>query len=472
MDFKINVEFDNNKTIFYLSLPVDLSNINSDAFIEATNKTLYVEKKRNIDFNKLYRKLISEISTLEQDFKIKIDYKKIKFNLNTQYTSLEEVARFINENPNIKIILYTNDTAGLIKLLGNSKKNNLKIRIKNSDESVSYEELYNIYKKMDEIISFIKRFNLSPLEQIMLTYDIVKSNKYQKEDQNDDYGISRNINRILYNDKLVCVGFSNLINYILTNLGIKCEQVRFKHFDSKSGHQRDLVYINDKKYKINGAFMLDSTWDSRRNNNYIDNYNYFLKPLIYFKLIRNDDIYKDKTLKFIYRNYEEAAVDIEESDIVKKTEIAFYIKKLEKFIDSDDKSSSEIDNILLAEKDDLKERLRDIYIKYNRKLSKSAFMRALYKVRRIEYINNMISFCPNEEYINEVADRYYKEGTQDRILKALGLYEEATLDSVLDEICATSIKEDTLRIRLLKELKEKLQDFPKNDMILKMRKKM
>ena len=218
--------------------------------------------------------------------------------------------------------------------------------------------------------------------------------------------------------------------------------------------------------------MLDSTWDSRRNNNYIDNYNYFLKPLIYFKLIRNDDIYKDKTLKFIYRNYEEAAVDIEESDIVKKTEIAFYIKKLEKFIDSDDKSSSEIDNILLAEKDDLKERLRDIYIKYNRKLSKSAFMRALYKVRRIEYINNMISFCPNEEYIKEVADRYYKEGTQDRILKALGLYEEATLDSVLDEICATSIKEDTLRIRLLKELKEKLQDFPKNDMILKMRKKM
>lgn len=45
MDFKINVECDGNKTIFYLSLPIDLSNINSDTFIEATNKTLYVEKK-------------------------------------------------------------------------------------------------------------------------------------------------------------------------------------------------------------------------------------------------------------------------------------------------------------------------------------------------------------------------------------------------------------------------------------------
>ena len=38
-----------------------------------------------------------------------------------------------------------------------------------------------MYNKLNEIIEFVKHYNLSPLERVMLVYDIVKSNKYRQE---------------------------------------------------------------------------------------------------------------------------------------------------------------------------------------------------------------------------------------------------------------------------------------------------
>ena len=75
---------------------------------------------------------------------------------------------------------------------------------------------------------------------------------------------------------------------------------------------------------------------------------------------------------------------------------------------------------------------------------------------------------PTEEYIDSVCDKLYPQCKEDKILMAIGLYEEPTLDKSLNQANANSVDQDLLRIRLLKVLKEKLNDFPENDYIKKM----
>ena len=67
---------------------------------------------------------------------------------------------------------------------------------------------------------------------------------------------SSNLNQIINGDKIVCVGYANLINYLLNNLDIKNECIITYNKEKKVGHQRNYLYLEDKpksipNYKIN-----------------------------------------------------------------------------------------------------------------------------------------------------------------------------------------------------------------------------
>lgn len=111
---------------------------------------------------------------------------------------------------------------------------------------------------------------LSPLEKYIYAYNIVKSYKEYKECK-DNKMYSRQLYRVLFNDYIVCVGFSRFLSDLLNKLNIKNKElslmidgdnVKDKY---RINHERLFVYLKDEKYKINGYYLSDPTWD-----NYLD----------------------------------------------------------------------------------------------------------------------------------------------------------------------------------------------------------
>lgn len=146
------------------------------------------------------------------------------------------------------------------------------------------------YIVMDEILSFyqksIQTFAYSPLEQLIYAYDIVKSTKYQEVEDENDKMQSRNLHRVVLGGEIVCVGFSNLLNALLTKLSIPATEssvALYRSPEKEEGHQRSIVYLKDEKYGIDGVFICDPTWDAISTldlgyDTQIDRYNYFLLP--------------------------------------------------------------------------------------------------------------------------------------------------------------------------------------------------
>ena len=145
----------------------------------------------------------------------------------------------------------------------------IKISYQEQNHEITIRELYDISVIVDEVSKNIERYNLSPLEKIIYVYDVVKKREYKKS-LDDDYA-SIDLDKILHCDCIVCAGYSNLFNAVLKNLGIKATAL----VSIITKHQRSLVYVEDSKYNICGAYVFDPTNDSRTNDRYIDNYNYF-----------------------------------------------------------------------------------------------------------------------------------------------------------------------------------------------------
>ncbi len=164
-------------------------------------------------------------------------------------------------------------------------------------------------KHVKDLAEHIKTFAGSPLEKIMLTYDIVRNREYKYEDVNDDFTQSRDLTKIIQGDKIVCIGYARLFYAVLFYLGIKNDIVYLSGV--KSNHSRNCVFVDDPKYNVKGFYFFDSTWDSKKpeNNNFLKSYRYFAKTkeeLTYYdnkKQLTIDPIYSiyniDEYLRFV-----------------------------------------------------------------------------------------------------------------------------------------------------------------------------
>lgn len=141
-----------------------------------------------------------------------------------------------------------------------------------------FEKTYNI---INNIVSKIQKLNLSPIEQIMYVYDLVRDRVYKEELITEPPYISRDLTSVLLGNRIVCVGFTNIFNQILENLGITSKKDHLKSIDpNESNHVRNIVYVYDKKYNIEGNYLFDLTLDCKDNiddNTYLNSYRYFAK---------------------------------------------------------------------------------------------------------------------------------------------------------------------------------------------------
>ena len=215
--------------------------------------------------------------------------------------SEKESINFINNNEILKekkLILkeYWSLSSSNYDYIKESFPEKTYIQILGNTYPITLETYKKINESIDKMVSTIKKYNLSPIEQVMFAYDIIRKRKYNEETEKESFTLSRDISKVLEGDKIVCVGYANLFNAVLEKLEIKSDLYAIKLKNNNSGHIRNIAHIIDKKYNIDGIYFFDLTWDSKKKGNkYLDSYRYFCNSKN--EIERFDKKYIDNTLQ-------------------------------------------------------------------------------------------------------------------------------------------------------------------------------
>lgn len=222
----------------------DYKEYNEDFFFSEYNNSMisYLKYKEN---NKEVCRLncegfdkISDIIKIVEEFKknnIQIDILGIRL-LNKDYEDIELLKDIEKEYK-------TEISYGASKV------------VEESEDFLVMRETINYYKEL------IQAENLSPLEQLIYAYDLIKSYEYNASESENDLN-SRQIHLILKSGKIVCKGYSVFIEQLLNELGIETITISTQ---GKEPHARNVVKLKDEKYGIDGLFAIDATWDSAKN---------------------------------------------------------------------------------------------------------------------------------------------------------------------------------------------------------------
>lgn len=335
-----------------------------------------------------------------------------KYNYLKEIEKVKEVFIFCNENNftdalniskrfNAKVIISAQKISlisykKLIEDFGveNINEFNVYIDYQKNNSPILISIVYKISCIINAVVEEINSYDLSPLEKIMFVYDRVKYRLY--EDDLDDINSSRDLDKVLNGDKIVCAGYSNLFTAVLTSLGINSIPV----IDLNIKHQRSLAYIKDAKYNIDGVYAFDPTWDKRKNKddiNYIDRYDYFLMPLVrsmnscYCEISELLELDKETILKIIDGKDMDSALKV-----LDRLNILFTLVDA-KYIPDDkyyvvEEISKQYDQVIGKY--------------YSSEISFEDFINLLYSVRVVESTSGMINNI-NKDNIRETSIKRY-----------------------------------------------------------------
>ncbi len=166
------------------------------------------------------------------------------------------------------------------------------------------EVLYS-NKILDKLAFEINSKNLSNFEKIMYAYMIATNRPYK--DTKNDSSVPRTIYGVLTSDEIVCVGYCELFKEIVKRLNLKDVKI-FKNNieatiinESVSKHRNLIVYLKDDKYKIDGYYYFDPTWDAKSKTEDFK-FNFFMVNL---KEIKNIEEYCIDSEKIKYSGFSE-----------------------------------------------------------------------------------------------------------------------------------------------------------------------
>lgn len=182
--------------------------------------------------------LISKINSTED-----LNSKKVIY-ISNEINDIDHLTKLKETYPDKEIIINWNNELSFI------------------DDVISAVYMINYYKSVIDD-------NLSPLEKVTMAYDIVKSH-YYKESEVKHTMKSRYITQMVNNDYIVCLGYTNIFNRILKEMGINASVLELsqKSGDKVVDHARSFVKLTDEKYNIDGYFIFDPTWDSISKEHY------------------------------------------------------------------------------------------------------------------------------------------------------------------------------------------------------------
>ena len=340
--------------------------------------------------------------------------------------STSETAEYVKNNPIIKsyplilneeFSINNEDLASIDEYF--TTLENLKVCIDGNQQRIGIIDYKNTVNAINEIVSKIKKYNLSPLEQVMYAYDLVRDRVYIHEGKNEDYNISRDLSSVLSGDKIVCVGFANILDKVLENLDIKSDMVFLLNKGKRTGHARNVIYIKDDKYGVEAMYYLDPTWDSKRTNtdtNYLNSYTYFCRTkdeIDTLSLMKGHD-YVDRRFDEFKENTVWEFEDIVENDGIKAVpkSMVYAFNQISEFIDGKNLISHLVlsDDHMVPEfirnsfnYDEVFERLCDYRsIMYDNYLSAEQLLKLLINVRKIEFYENPEKYPYDIESIKKI----------------------------------------------------------------------
>ena len=247
---------------------------------------------------------------------------KILFNC-----SEDEVLEYLNKYEILKdkiIVInecyYLSDTNKILELGKKFNGYNIRINLVGNRDSVSINTAIKTIKLIKKQSNEIKKLKLSPLESMMITYDIVRDRVYKEAEESNKVSLSRDLSDVLFNDNIVCAGYSQIFTSILSELGYDVYNVFLNEKSNEPGHERNAVYVKDTKYNVEGLYYFDTTWDSKSK----ENDNSFLNRYLFFAKTRDEieEIEKKYNINYKYMGSERYSKNI--------------IKDLEKYIKEND----------------------------------------------------------------------------------------------------------------------------------------
>ena len=165
-------------------------------------------------------------------------------------------------------------------------KKGIRIGFEDMEKTWSIQEVENANSKIVDSANKINSLKYSPFEKLLAAYLNVTRRTYTKENENDHYSQSRSVYGILNDEKIVCVGYSELFKAIINEIGEKnikvyrnSVAVSTDNITIKCKHSNLIVYVKDDKYGIDGYYYFDPTWDSGHEEKYIKKLSYFMVPL-------------------------------------------------------------------------------------------------------------------------------------------------------------------------------------------------
>ena len=241
------------------------------------NSNLSVEDVFNDDFFTIdSRDLLEVLDVIKHRDKEK-NLNRITINI-TDYSNLETFINYIvSRYQDIKIIFnldFKNFDTDILNTLTNYKN----IVVKEDAHDISLDLAIRKELKIREMLEPVESMKdeLSPLEIYIKLYQITKEFKpYKEVDIEDDLFKSRSLSKLLFNEYIVCAGYTNLLQELCKRYEIETHDMSVlvmpndtKDFNSVVGHARLLVKMKDDKYGIDGLYVSDPTWDSSDSSLY------------------------------------------------------------------------------------------------------------------------------------------------------------------------------------------------------------
>ena len=200
------------------------------------------------------------------------------------YFELEDIAEYIKRNPSIRnkrIILpgsydFDMETKSKLKEIFGDDLSYIYLNTPGNSKQISFKEYSDSIDAIDNLVKYIDSFGFSPIEKIMFIYDLVRSREYVREDASEAYEKSRDLSEVLLGNRIVCLGYSKVFEALLEKVGISSKLDFLHPKEGKSGHARNIIYVKDDKYDIDGVYFFDPTWNNNKgNNNYLFSYRFF-----------------------------------------------------------------------------------------------------------------------------------------------------------------------------------------------------
>ena len=340
----------------------------------------------------------------------------------------EDIIYFLNKSDikNKKIILteaedYEIDIrneAFIDKIMaGLNNVDNIYVLGDGNSKEVSLQDYKDTMEYMDKIVEKIEKLDLSPYEQLMYLFDIVRDRKYKEEKDDEDYSLSRDLTEVTKGDNIVCVGFSQIFDKAAKKLGFNTHLIDLDtKVLGKNGHYRNMVYIVDDKYGIDGIYTFDTTFNSKDDNNtYLDSYRFFAKPNTFFhgkEISRYSNRGTDDLTNAEIKIRSNKKNEVTRNELISINSLSERLLHKELFSPLEIMAFDETldkDNFLYryastTDKEKIYSKIRSFYKMFTKNIPARTFMKALVKVRSLEYYENPEKYPLSEEKILEIVE--------------------------------------------------------------------